>query len=182
MRRIIAVLMLHLSFAGLFSQINRFGTPVTRSYAMQVTQSSEFNYCITKDKSGIIYIGNNDNVVLRYDGTSWTRIPVRENTTTAIYAIGADENGIVYVGGLDEFGYIEPDSTGLAHYVSLNERLAGAKDLTGNTVADLREKTPEASDFAIGNIYSLIIKDSRVYYLSERTLIIYDRAADSLSL
>ncbi len=181
MRRIIAVLMLHLSFAGLFSQINRFGTPVTRSYAMQVTQSSEFNYCITKDKSGIIYIGNNDNVVLRYDGTSWTRIPVRENTTTAIYAIGADENGIVYVGGLDEFGYIEPDSTGLAHYVSLNERLAGAKDLTGNTVADLREKTPEASDFAIGNIYSLIIKDSRVYYLSERTLIIYDRAADSLS-
>ncbi len=181
MKRLTVVLILHLSFAALFSQINRFGTPVTRSYSLKEIRSSELNYCITRDRSGIIYIGNNDNVVLRYDGTSWTRIPVRQNTTTAIYAIGSDEKGIIYVGGLDEFGYIEPDSTGMPHYVSLNDRLTGAKDLTSATVTDLKEKTPGASDFAIGNIYSLIIRDNKIYYLSERTLIIYDTAADSLS-
>ncbi len=97
---------------------------------MQVTQGAEYNWCITKDKFGAVYFGNDNNMVIRYDGSTWTTIPVKRNTTTIVRAIGSDEYGIIYVGGEDEFGYIEPDSSGNRVYVSLNERISGAKDIT----------------------------------------------------
>jgi serine phosphatase RsbU (regulator of sigma subunit) len=182
MKRLTLLIIVNAAIYGAFGQINKFGTPITKSYSMQVTQGAEYNWCITKDKFGAVYFGNDNNLVIRYDGSKWTTIPVRRNTTTIVRAIRSDESGIIYVGGEDEFGYIEPDSSGNRVYVSLNDRIPKAKNLTGSAKGDssLTLKTVP-SDFAIGNIYSLIIKGSRIYYLSSRSLIVYDRAEESLS-
>ncbi|MCK7536147.1 MAG: hypothetical protein MZV63_36745 [Marinilabiliales bacterium] len=86
-------------------------------------------------------------------------------------------------GGPNEFGYIEPDSSGLRRYVTLTDRLPKATNITSSAVTDDAEWALKkgSSEFSIGEILSLVIKDSRVYFLSARSLIIYDSAADSLS-
>ena len=181
MKRFAAFLILNVFFTGLFAQVNKFGTPLIRNYSTQVTGGTENNFCITKDKFGAVYLGNNDNVVIRFDGSNWSTIPIKKNTLTIIYALGTDEDGIIYVGGPDELGYIEPDSSGNRAYVSLNDRLPGANDLTADTKVNVTTLSLATSDFMIGNIYSLVVKDSKIYYLSERSLIIYNRADDSIS-
>lgn len=39
-------------------QINRFGVPLINNYNTQITEGSEQNWCITKDKFGKLYFGN----------------------------------------------------------------------------------------------------------------------------
>jgi len=182
MKRLLPIIILNTLISGAFGQINKYGTPVTKSYSMEVTRGAEYNWCITKDKFGAVYFGNDNNLVIRYDGSTWTTIPVKRNTPTIVRAIGSDDYGIIYVGGQDEFGYIEPDSSGKRVYVSLNNRIPGAKDLTTGAWGDsTAARLAEPSDFSIGDIFSLIVKGPRVYYLSPRSLIIYDRADDDLS-
>jgi len=182
MKRLIPIIILNTLISVAFGQINKYGTPITKSYSMEVTRGAEYNWCITKDKFGAVYFGNDNNLVIRYDGTNWTTIPVKRNAPTIVRAIGSDSYGIIYIGGQDEFGYIEPDSSGNRVYVSLNNRISDAKDITAGAWGDsTASEMAERSDFSIGNIFSLIIKDSTIYYLSPRSLIIYDRDDDNLS-
>lgn len=182
MRRSI-VLPILLSFAiGVSAQVNKFGTPLMKSYGMQITHGAEYNWAITRDKFGAVYFGNDDNMVIRYDGSKWTPIVINKDNATIVRALGADKNGIIYVGGPNEFGYIEPDSSGTRVYVSMTSRLPDAKDITYEETADsLKSRQATPDDFAIGNIISLIVKDSFVYFLSQRTLIIYNMISDDLS-
>ncbi|MCU0474364.1 MAG: SpoIIE family protein phosphatase [Bacteroidales bacterium] len=182
MRRFI-VLPILFSFVFIVSaQVNKYGTPLMKSYGMQITRGAEYNWAITKDKFGAVYFGNDDNMVIRYDGSKWTSITINQDNATIVRALGADQNGIIYVGGPNEFGYIEPDSSGTRVYVSLASRLSSAKDITSTAASDtLKSRTAVSDDFSIGNIASLIVKDSSVYFLSQRTLIIYNMYRESLS-
>src|SRR4030066_1429154 len=117
MKKLIPIIILNVLISVAFGQINKYGTPVTKSYSMEVTRGAEYNWCITKDKFGAVYFGNDNNLVIRYDGSTWTTITVKRNAPTIVRAIGSDEYGIVYVGGEDEFGFIEPDSSGNRVYV-----------------------------------------------------------------
>lgn len=183
MKRIIFLLILNTLISGLFAQINKFGTPVSKSYSMQMVQGAgEYNWSIVKDKFGAIYLGNDNNMVIRFDGTRWTSIPMNENNPSDARSLGVDENGILYVGGTNEFGYIEPDSTGKRVYRSMTDRLASANDITGEIICDPSlEIGQRDSVVTISSLQSIVIKDSRVYFMSERLLIIYDIKADSLS-
>jgi len=182
MKKLIALLIPLFVVIGLSAQINKYGTPVTMSYSMQDIEAAEYNWCITKDKFGAVYFGNDDNMVIRYDGRKWTKIPIRKNIPTIVRALGSDDNGIIYVGGPDEFGYIEPDSAGNRVYVSVSQRLnsanVGTITETGDSIPG--RKTID-SDFVIGDIYSLIVKDSKVYFLSTRTLLVYNTINDSVN-
>jgi serine phosphatase RsbU (regulator of sigma subunit) len=182
MKRFPLILFLIFFFSGSYGQVNKFGTPLMKSYGMQMTQGAEYNWCITKDKFGVVYIGNDDNMVIRYDGSRWSTVPIKRKDATIVRAIGADENGILYIGGPNEFGYIEPDSSGPRRYVTLTDRLPKAANVTSSAVSDAEWALKKgSSDFSIGEILSLVVKDSRVYYLSARSLFIYDSVADSLS-
>jgi serine phosphatase RsbU (regulator of sigma subunit) len=183
MKRLIVLLLLNTLIVGLSAQVNKYGTPVSKSFSMQVTsQGAEQNWSITKDKFGAIYFGNDNNVVIRYDGTKWTTIPLNPDNLTTARALGSDENGIIYVGGTNEFGYIEPDSTGKRVYRSMTNRMASAKDITGSIQYDTSfAKAPPISEMTIGELQSVVIKDSKVYFLSGGTLIIYNILDDSLS-
>jgi serine phosphatase RsbU (regulator of sigma subunit) len=163
----------------LSAQINKYGTPIIKNYSRQVTQGSEQNWWITKDKSGAVYFGNDDKGVIRFDGTSWTNIPVRNNSR--VRTLGTDEDGIIYVGCAYEFGYIEPGIKGELNYISLSQRYDSKK---GSTVkpAENIEIAPvnTAKDTYIGEINGLVVKDSSVYFLSNQSLFIYNRLSDSL--
>jgi hypothetical protein len=167
---------------NLSGQVNRSGTPVTKSFSMQEIEAAEYNWCIAKDKFGSVYFGNDDNAVIRYDGTRWTKIKVKQKTATIVRAIGTDDNGIVYVGGPNEFGYIEPDSSGNRVYVSVSENLKPSDVSRINSSPDTSSVTKtDNSDFAIGDIFSLIVKDTDVYFLSSRSLLIYNTITGKVS-
>jgi serine phosphatase RsbU (regulator of sigma subunit) len=179
MKRFAVFLMLNLLITVISAQVNKFGTPLTKSYTMQVTQGSDNNWCITKDKFGVIYFGNDNNLVLRFDGSKWSTISLNPENETVVRALGADDSGIVYLGGPGEFGYIEPDSTGKHVYVSLTGRIETAADITytGKDTATVQG----SAKFSVGEIKSIIVKDTSVFFLSPGGLIIYDTKNDSLS-
>jgi serine phosphatase RsbU (regulator of sigma subunit) len=159
MKRLVLLIISSLLVLGLEAQVNKYGVPFIKNYPAEITQGSEQNWCITKDKFGDIYFGNQDRGVIHYDGTKWSGIQIKKNPR--IYSLASDSNGIVYVGAAFEFGYIQPDEKGKPEYVSLAERIDSIRN--------------------IKVIYSIALKEDRVYFLGPRYVYIYDIAKDSLS-
>ncbi|MCU0461336.1 MAG: SpoIIE family protein phosphatase [Bacteroidales bacterium] len=183
MKRLILILILNTLAAGLFAQINKFGTPVSKSYNVQMIQGAEqYNWSIIKDKFGAVYFGNDNNMVIRFDGTRWTSIPLNPDNTSDARSLGIDENGIIYVGGTNEFGYIEPDSTGKRVYRSMTDRLASSTDITESISCD-PSLVPGQIDsvMTIGQIQSIVIRNFSVFFMSDRSIIIYNIQEDKLS-
>lgn len=149
---------------------------------MQDIEAADYNWSIIKDKFGAVYFGNDENMVIRYDGQTWTKILIGKNKPTIVRALGTDDRGIVYVGGPDEFGYIAPDSTGNRVYISIsrNLKLGEVEDITEKGDS-LKNNNSGNSDYLIGDIFSLLVKDSKVYFLSSRTLSIYNTIDEKVS-
>lgn len=98
------------------------------NYSTKTYKAVPQNWAITQDKRGVMYFGNNQGV-LEYDGVSWRRMKV--NNETNIRSLAIDEKGKIFVGAFGEFGYLEPDSSGNMRYVSLTGYLNdGDKDFT----------------------------------------------------
>ncbi len=78
------------------------------------------NRQIIQDDRGIIYVGNQDGV-LEFDGTFWRKVRLPDNGAAISFA--KDKNGRIYVGGAGEMGYLAPDTTGVLHFISLENYL-----------------------------------------------------------
>jgi serine phosphatase RsbU (regulator of sigma subunit) len=159
MKRLFLLLFLAALIFDLSAQINKYGVPMVRNYLTEVTQGSEQNWCITKDKLGNMYFGNQDRGVIRYNGKNWSAIQIKNNPR--IYSLASDDKGIVYVGAAYEFGYIQPDKKGNPEYISLADRI---------------DSIPE-----IRIIWSIGLNDNKVYFLGPKIIYIYDTQTDSLS-
>ena len=94
---LLSILFLLLFSYGLNGQLNKYGVPLIKSYSTQVTQGAEYNWTIIKDKSGVVYLGNDGKGIIRYDGHTWSVITVRNDPV--IRTLAVDSSGIVYVGG-----------------------------------------------------------------------------------
>ena len=178
MRKITILVISALFCAGAQGQLNKFGSPIVKHYSSEITTGSDQNWWVTKDKFGAVYFANNDRGVIRYDGTSWTSIPVRREAR--VRALGSDKNGIVYVGGTYEFGFIEPDTAGSPTYISLSKRYEKSgtdTTLVNENPGGVNESTEEVY---IGEIVSLAVDDSLVYYLSDEALFIYNIRSQEL--
>lgn len=170
------------------AQINKYGTPLIKNYSTQLTRGAEYNWSITKDKSGVVYFGNDNTGIIRYDGHSWTSIPVRNEPV--IRTLGIDSSGVIYVGGSYEFGYLEPSSDGMMNYVSISKRYEesvensdkGKKenDVVPSTADSLSRKDLLKSKVQIGEIVSMVVTDSVVYFGGYEALFIYNIAKDSV--
>lgn len=157
--RIVSIILAITINLTLNGQVNRYGVPLHSTYSVELSGGSEYNHCITKDQNGIVYIGNDARGVIRYDGTNWSLIPVRNEPT--LYAIQSDRNSIIYVGGSYEFGYIAPRADGSLNYFSLAERI----DTTIN----------------VRTVFSIVVKDDRVHFSANRGIFTYFPSNDSLS-
>jgi serine phosphatase RsbU (regulator of sigma subunit) len=179
MKKFVLLFVSILAAFELSGQINKYGTPIIKNYNTQITEGAEYNWWITKDKFGAVYFGNDDKGVIRYDGSSWTMIPVRNNSR--VRALGNDKDGIIYVGCAYEFGYIAPGGKGELSYVSLSQRYDSLNNNTDKQLENEDIKTGSSSkDVYIGEITSLLVRDSLVYFLSDITLFIYNTNTDSL--
>ena len=96
---------------------------ISEHYAPQEYEHQPSNWDVVQDQRGIIYVANNDGI-LQFDGAAWRLIPTVTNTIVRSLAVGPE--GRVYAGAQGDFGYLEPDSTGSFHYISLIGEVAEA--------------------------------------------------------
>jgi serine phosphatase RsbU (regulator of sigma subunit) len=191
MKKSVLLLISLLLVFELSSQINKYGTPIIKNYSALVTLGTEYNWSITKDKSGVVYFGNDINGIIRYDGHSWSIIPVRNDPV--IRTLGCDSSGVIYVGGSFEFGYLKPDPKGHINYVSISKRFEESDTLNNKNTKETGETKSVSSSsdslgfnnvvkrqVNIGEIVSMVVTDSVVYFGSYESLFIYNIAKDSV--
>ncbi len=77
-------------------------------------------YQVVQDHQGVLFFATGSGVLV-FDGLKWRFIKVGYGNF--VRALDVDKNGVVYAGTYGEFGYFEPDTTGLLTFVSLVERL-----------------------------------------------------------
>jgi len=96
------------------------GLPFLRAYGPKEYGAQAQNWAVTQDQRGVIYVGNNDGVLI-YDGVHWRTVPV--SNMSVVRSLDVASDGTVYVGARGEFGYLAPDASGALRYVSLVDRV-----------------------------------------------------------
>jgi serine phosphatase RsbU (regulator of sigma subunit) len=178
MKKIVAVSVFLFIGVCLSGQINKFGVPIIKNYSTQVTQGAEYNWSIVKDKSGVVYFGNDDKGLIRFDGNLWSTIPVRNEPI--IRTLGVANNGVIYVGGAFEFGYVGPGKSGKMEYVSLSERFDKPVKDSMSVSSSIGSDSATQEEVNIGEIYSLAVTDSLVYFVGSESLFKYYIQKDSI--
>ena len=92
------------------------GRPLMKVYSHKDYNSSRVNWSIIQDKRGILYVGN-ENDILEFDGNSWHKIEVPNSEIVRTMDVSAD--GTIYLCAANDFGYLETTSDGLLNYKSL---------------------------------------------------------------
>jgi len=133
-----------------FTQINKNGIPFLRNFSPKEYNAHNQNWAVVRDKRGIIYVGNNDNGVLEYDGKTWRNIPVPNNSI--VRSLTVDSNGTVYVGTVGEFGRLQPDASGKLIYQSLNNKTDTSKFKLNDVWKTYVGNKNEVYFCALGNI------------------------------
>lgn len=99
------------------SQINKYGYPLYTYYDNKAYNANDQNWDIIEDKDGIIYVANNDDGILQFDGVSWRKIEIEKKPDVRTIAIDTDQT--IYVGCSNDFGYLSPTLNGDLEFISL---------------------------------------------------------------
>ncbi|HCX24258.1 MAG: two component regulator three y domain-containing protein [Flammeovirgaceae bacterium] len=94
--------------------------PLTTTFNTNDYDGGIQNWDIKEDKRGFIYVANNFGL-LEYDGVSWRRYVVQNNTR--LRSVFVDMDGRIYGGGQNQLGYFAPDSTGTLSFISIRDQL-----------------------------------------------------------
>lgn len=89
------------------------GDPYYRNIAPNDYGFESQNYSITQDKSGRIFIGNVNNILI-YDGHSWKSIPLKGTPRFA-----NREKDSIFVAGFKRFGFLQNNYMGQYEFVNL---------------------------------------------------------------
>jgi serine phosphatase RsbU (regulator of sigma subunit)/ligand-binding sensor domain-containing protein len=116
----------------LLAQVNKNGLPLIQYYSPAEMKSSEQNWCAVTDQRGVLYVGNNDDGVLEYDGSTWRKIAIPNKSP--VFSLVRGKDGRIFVGAIGEFGYLEPDPAGLTRYHSLIDRLDSTERVFSNNI------------------------------------------------
>ncbi|MEQ8927592.1 MAG: ATP-binding protein [Fulvivirga sp.] len=83
-------------------------------------KAASANYTVVIDELGVLYFAN-ENGILKYDGSEWELIPITD--FGGVYSITLSDDGKFYIGGVNEYGYLERDSSDNFVYHSLRSSL-----------------------------------------------------------
>ena len=164
------VLLLLASFQFTYAQAQERGLLLSRYFSASTYKGATQNWGVVQDYRGVLYFANGAGV-LEYDGKNWRFIEVGEGAP--VRSIAIDGNSRIYVGGYGEFGFLNPDNTGLLKYVSLSSQLDSAYK-NFNEVWDTRtivDTTYFLTDRYIfswskGKLSCFPLEGNRSYYLS----------------
>ena len=109
-------LFLLLAACGFAQDRTEVGKPFITNYTPKDYGAHPQNWSIVEDDRGIMYFGNG-NCILEYDGVAWRKIYLPNKSTGRSMAIAPD--GRIYIGGIDDLGYLAPDSAGQLQFISL---------------------------------------------------------------
>ena len=98
---------------------NERGIPLIDTFTVRDYGEHNQTWVAVQDRAGRLYVGNRD-LVLEWDGQSWTSIPTGGLFVRAL-AVDADDR--IWVGGVGEIGYLESNAIAGRDYVSLREHL-----------------------------------------------------------
>ena len=113
---------------ALFPQVNNRGIPFITHFPLTAYNAAMQNWAAVQDERGVMFFGNNEGI-LEYDGISW-RLH-RVTNKSIVRSLALDGKGRIYVGANSELGFLEPDSVGALHYVSLKDKIPeGFRDFT----------------------------------------------------
>lgn len=139
---------------SLKGQANKLGNPYIRNFSATEINAADRNWSIVQDGRGVMYIGNDDRGVLEYDGKTWRKIPVPNNSP--VRSIAIDKRNVIYVGAVNELGFLTPDNTGLMQYHSLLELI-------------------EEDERNFGDVWKTYVINDLVYFQAGRRLFVYDQ-------
>ncbi|MBI9068981.1 MAG: SpoIIE family protein phosphatase [Salinivirgaceae bacterium] len=103
------------------AQVNKYGYPLYTYYGPDEIGSNDQNWNVVQSPLGFIYVANNLNGVLEYDGENWKSIAVSDEIDVRSLAVNKD--GIVFLGGSGEFGCLLSTTYGKLEYKSLSSNL-----------------------------------------------------------
>ena len=126
--------------------------PLTNTYNTNDYQGGIQNWDISRDSRGFIYVANNFGL-LEYDGNSWRRYLVENNTRLRSVFVDADNR--IYIGGQNQIGFFEADDQGNLHFESL--------------LGQLEEKDRNLED-----IWKIIKYENNIFFCSYLGLVVYD--------
>ncbi len=136
-------------------QINKQGVPFITNYTPNKYEAAGQNWDIVQDSRGVMYIGNNDDGVLEYDGVYWRHLSV--NNKSIIRSLAVDSNGVVYVGAINTFGQLIIDNSGKLKYKQYINQSDSVK-----------------IDF--GDVWKTYSTDSSVFFCTEDYLFSYNNS------
>lgn len=134
------------------SQPDHYGfskIPLTHTFHTNDYEGGIQNWGIAENRQGFIYAANNFGL-LEYDGNNWQRYLIENNTRVRSIFIDADDR--IYIGGQNQFGYFEPNDTGLLTFHSLRDQLS--------------KETPHLED-----IWSIIRYQNQILFCSYQGII-----------
>lgn len=163
MRTMQTMLFCSLAVSAIFAQNNtlpftpsQIGFPYIQNYAQadfkgddNFTRSQTWS--IIRDQRGVYYFGYQVGI-LTYDGNTWQKIKVSNNTVRSL-AMGAD--GTIYVGGVNTFGYLTARDNGEMGYVSLSDKVA-------------------AADSSFKDVWTVVATDKGIYFQTYYRLFRWD--------
>jgi serine phosphatase RsbU (regulator of sigma subunit) len=126
---------------------NESGSFPVYNFSPKTYNALEQNFGIIQDQRGIMYFGNNEGV-LEYDGVSWRLIRTRKDKP--VMSLDIDSSGKVYIGSVNEFGFLEADSSGMIRFRPLSAKLDTAYqnfDVVWNTHTTERGIIFQTSDY-----------------------------------
>jgi signal transduction histidine kinase/CheY-like chemotaxis protein len=128
------------------------GMPPVHNYYARDYKGNGQAWTILQDRRGVMLLGEGGDQVRTYDGAVWRNVFV---PTTVIRSLAMDEAGRVWVGAVAQFGYLEADSSGTLHYVSIVDKIA-----------------PEDRGFT--DVWQVLSTAQGVYFLSYERLFRWD--------
>jgi len=133
------------------AQYNKNGYPFYTYYNSDDYNAYDQNWDVIEDKDGIIYVANNNDGILQFDGVEWRKIEIKNKPEVRALAID-DSSGVIFAGCSKDFGYLSPTSDGNLIFKSLLNKF-------------------DADSFLFPSIFKInIIKDT-VFFSSDNRLL-----------
>ena len=128
-----------------FSQVNNEqGAPFMQSYTPKDYNGNAQIWSCIQDNRGMMYFGDGKQII-EFDGKNWNIIS--DDNNSAVRSLNVDSSGRIYVGAVNEFGFLQPNSSGQMQYHSLSVKLP-------------------LNDRKFLEIYKIFVNSSGVYFVS----------------
>ncbi len=160
-RRLFTGFWLMLVVLTLQAQTNRYGLPHIQNYHYAETGGGERNWGITQDRRGVIYVANDEQGILEFDGRSWRSYPVPGNV--AVRSVMAADDGFLYTGLEGDLGRLEPDRKGTLIYRSLLDSV-------------------QRDSYSEDDFWRIYSHEEKIFFCGRQVILIYNGGNERISV